>query len=51
MRHAGEHFATNEISLRHVLDLGFFFERFHNEIDWDYVLSVYNKEGMKRFYD
>lgn len=51
MRHAGEHFATNEISLRHVLDLGFFFERFHNEIDWDYVLSVYNKEGMKGFYD
>lgn len=51
LRHAGEHFATNEISLRHVLDLGFFFERFHNEIDWDYVLSVYNKEGMKRFYD
>ena len=51
LRHAGEHFATNEISLRHVLDLGFFFERFHNEIDWDYVLSVYNKEGMERFYN
>ena len=51
LRHAGEHFATNEISLRHVLDLGFFFERFHNEIDWNYVLSVYNEEGIKRFYD
>lgn len=51
LRHAGEHFATNEISLRHVLDLGFFFNRFHSEIDWNYVLSVYNQEGMKRFYD
>lgn len=51
LRHAGEHFATNEISLRHVLDLGFFFERLHKEIDWDYVISVYNKEGIKRFYD
>ena len=51
LRHAGEHFATNEISLRHVLDLGFFFERFHKEIDWDYVLSVYYEEGMNRFFD
>ena len=51
LRHAGEHFATNEISLRHVLVLGFLFERFHNEIDWNYVLSVYNEEGIKRFYD
>ena len=51
LRHTGEHFAANEITLRHVFDLGFFFKRYHNEIDWDRVLSVYASERMKQFYD
>lgn len=51
LRHAGEHFATNEIFLRHVLDLGAFYLRFYQDIDWERVLKVYADEGMMPFYD
>lgn len=51
LRHAGEHFATEKITLRHILDLGTFFMKHSSEIDWDYVLKVYEHEDMKLFYD
>lgn len=51
VRHAGEHFATNEITLRHVLDLATFFLRHHEQVDWQVVLKVYEDEGMMPFYD
>lgn len=51
LRHAGEHFASNEITLRHVLDLGTFYKAYHTEIDWDKVLAIYKDEQMKSFYD
>lgn len=35
LRHAGEHFATNEITLRHVLDLGTFFVRYSSKYSLD----------------
>lgn len=41
LRHTGEHFAANEIKLRHILDLGLFFQRFHSQIDWGMVYKVY----------
>jgi len=51
LRHAGEHFATNEITMRHVLDLGFFFQKHAEEIDWTKALESIEAEGMKPFYD
>lgn len=51
LRHAGEHFAVNEISLRHILDLGTFFKVHNSEIEWEFVLNVYENEGMLPFYD
>ena len=51
LRHAGEHFATEKITLRHVLDLGIFFQSHSSEIDWDFVLQVYEKENMIDFYN
>lgn len=51
VRHAGEHFATEEITLRHVLDLGTFFVAHHDEVDWDRILKVYKDESMILFYD
>lgn len=33
LRHTGEHFASNEITLRQVLDVGTFFQRYHSKID------------------
>lgn len=51
IRHAGEHFASNEISLRQILDLGTFFREMHDKIDWPFVLKIYEEEGMLLFYD
>lgn len=51
LRHAGEHFATEKITLRHLLDLGIFFQSHSSEIDWDFVLQVYKKENMMDFYN
>lgn len=51
LRHAGEHFATEEITLRHVLDLATFFQKHHNEVDWDTVLRIYREEHMMPFYN
>lgn len=51
LRHAGEHFASNEITVRHVLDLGTFYKAHHTEIDWDKVLSIYKDEQLEPFYD
>ena len=51
LRHTGEHFAANEIKLRHILDLGLFFQRFHSQIDWTVVFKVYKEERMMRFFN
>mgnify|MGYP004446200285 FL=1 len=51
LRHTGEHFASNEITLRHVLDVGTFFHRYHPKIDWALVFKVYKEERMLRFFN
>ena len=51
LRHTGEHFASNEITLRHVLDVGTFFQRYHSKIDWALVFKVYKEERMLRFFN
>lgn len=51
LRHAGEHFATEKIALRHVLDLGTFFQKHNQDIDWKRVLKVYKDECMFDFYN
>ena len=51
LRHTGEHFASNEITLRHVLDVGTFFHRYHSKIDWALVFKVYKEERMMQFFN
>ena len=51
LRHTGEHFASNEIMLRHVLDVGTFFQQYHSQIDWALVFNVYKEERMLRFFN
>ena len=51
LRHTGEHFASNEIKLRHVLDVGTFFSAHHDDVDWALVHDVYRRERMTQFYD
>ena len=51
LRHTGEHFASNEITLRQVLDVGTFFQMYHSKIDWALVFKVYKEERMLRFFN
>lgn len=51
LRHTGEHFASNEITLRHLLDVGTFFHRYHSKMDRALVFKVYKKERMLRFFN
>lgn len=51
LRHAGEHFAAGNMCLRHLSDLGLYFRNHLATIDWDYVLTKYESEKIKPFYD
>lgn len=51
LRHTGEHFASNEITLRHVLDVGLFFKQHHSDIDWSFVFDVYKSERILDFFN
>lgn len=51
LRHTGEHFASNEITLRQVLDVGTFFRTYHSMIDWKTVMAVYQRERMADFFN
>lgn len=51
LRHTGEHFASNEITLRQVLDVGLFFTHHHGEVDWPFVFDVYQSERMLNFFN
>ncbi len=51
LRHTGEHFASNEIMLRHILDVGLFFQHYHTDVDWSFVFDVYKSERMLEFFN
>lgn len=51
LRHTGEHFASNEILLRHVLDVGTYFQQHHAAMDWSYIYKVYKEQRMTRFFN
>lgn len=51
IRHAGEHFTSCEITIRHLLDISTFFQANHHLINWDVVIKVLNDEKMIDFYN
>lgn len=51
LRHTGEHFASNEISLRQIIDVGTFFEHYHTQIDWKRVFDILERERMLDFFN
>lgn len=51
LRHAGEHFASKEISFRHILDLGTMYVTHSKKIDWTFMLSILELEKIKPLYD
>lgn len=51
VRHAAAHFAATEITLRHLLDWGFFVEKHSKDVDWVWLLGVLGRFGMKEIFD
>lgn len=50
LKHMMLHFASGEISLRQVLDWGFFVKAHGNEVDWKYVTGVLEEFGMMEMF-
>ena len=47
LKHMMLHFASGELSLRHVLDWGFFVKAHGSNVDWKYVTGVLEEFGMR----
>ena len=50
-KHLLLHFASGEITLRQVLDWGFFVKAHTSEVDWDWFDSIMEHFGMKRMFN
>lgn len=51
LKHAMAHFAAEGMTLRQLLDWGFFVKAYTNEIDWDWLAGVIDKYGMTPAYN
>lgn len=51
IRHAGQHFAVENITLRHVLDWAFFVRRFGQEVNWQKVYADCDALHCRSFLD
>ena len=51
LRHSTAHFATEYISLRHLLDWAFFVDKYHSQINWDELYANAEKANMHIFLD
>jgi hypothetical protein len=51
VRHMVSHFSGASMSLRQVLDWGFFVKAHHEEVDWKWLVGVLEKYHMKAFFD
>lgn len=51
LKHLMMHFASEGIVLRQVLDWGFFVEKHGKDVDWNYVLDVLDRFGMRQMFN
>lgn len=51
LRHALNHFAASEISIRQLLDWGFFVEKHTHEIDWDWLMKQFEQFKMLEMFN
>lgn len=49
IRHLGQHFAGESVSIRHLLDWGLFLDKESDNINWDYVIDKWREYGIYRF--
>ena len=48
LKHCSGHFASTEVTLRHLLDWLLFIRKHHDSIDWELLCSRFRKYGLKR---
>ena len=51
IKHLASHFAADRITLRHVLDWGFFVKRQGEKVDWGWLLVELKRFGMLKLFD
>ncbi len=51
IRHIINHFASSEITIRQLLDWGFFVKAHREEVDWNWLEGLLDHFGMRRLYD
>ena len=51
LRHAMNHFAASEISLRQLLDWAFFVKKHGDEVDWDRLMKEFEKYKMMEMFN
>ena len=51
IKHLMLHFSTGEITLRQLLDWGFFVEKHGKDVDWPWLHSILERFGMKDLYN
>lgn len=51
MRHMGQHFSGERLSLRQVLDWGFFMRAHHAEVDWLSTINFLKEIGLYKFFN
>ena len=51
LKHLMMHFASEGITLRQVVDWGFFVEKHGKDVDWNYVLDVLDQFGMRQMFN
>ena len=50
LKHAMAHFAATEITVRHLLDWAFFVKAHGAEVDWEWLVGMLGKYGMKELF-
>lgn len=51
LRHAVLHFTSTELTLRQILDWGFFVKAHGKDVDWDWLNDIAGRFGMEKFYN
>ena len=46
LKHTMLHFVSGEINLRQILDWAFFVEKHHEEVDWKWLMEIFDEYGM-----
>lgn len=49
MRHMSAHFVSETVPLRMLYDWALFLKKYATEVDWGYVVPLYEKSGMMKF--